>query len=233
MQFDDGADTGKSGNQVGSWHFMLTWQRPTWAIKAYAEHFFEDESQMFLDYGWKDMLWGVEVNLPRNPIADAIVYEYLHTTDQSGGIYHDATPNYGEQISGRDNYYNHGIYVGWAHWGQAMGNPLLLSPIYNRDGTLTFHHNRVTAHHLAFSGSPAARWHYRVKMSHLRSLGTYAQPLTTPAYARSLLLEAGYDLPLSHRRLWQFGLSFGYTGGTLMGENTGAMLTIRRTGHLF
>ena len=76
--------------------------------------------------------------------------------DQAGAVFNDTNEYYPEQVSGRDDYYNHGIYpAGWSHWGMGMGNPLLISPIYNKDCTLRFKHNRVKAHHFGLSGSPA------------------------------------------------------------------------------
>lgn len=61
-------------------------------------------------------------------MVTTLVYEFLRTTDQSGAIYHDHTEAIPDQISARDNYYNHGLYTGWQHWGQAIGNPLFTSP---------------------------------------------------------------------------------------------------------
>lgn len=42
-----------------------------------------------------------------------------------------------EQISAKDNYYNHYLYQGWQHWGMGIGNPLLPGPIYNKNGQIT------------------------------------------------------------------------------------------------
>lgn len=61
----EGEQINKYGNHVGSWNIGLTGYVQDWRIKAYYEHFFEDESQMFFGYGpWKDGLLGVEVTLP-------------------------------------------------------------------------------------------------------------------------------------------------------------------------
>lgn len=80
---------------------------------------------MFLQYGWLDGMVGIEATLPKNRFVDHIVYEFVKTTYQSGPIYHDHTPEIKDQISGQDNYYNHNMYAGWQHWGQALGNPYL------------------------------------------------------------------------------------------------------------
>lgn len=49
------------------------------------------------------------------------------------------------KTGGADNYYNNGYYPGWAHWGMAIANPLIASPIYNKDGDMSFKYNRVKA----------------------------------------------------------------------------------------
>lgn len=65
----EGEQINKYGNHVGSWNIGLTGYVQDWRIKAYYEHFFEDESQMFFGYGpWKDGLLGVEVTLPENQL---------------------------------------------------------------------------------------------------------------------------------------------------------------------
>src|SRR3712207_1499825 len=105
---------------------------------------------------------GMELNLKRGSWLRNVVLEYLYTKYQSGPIYHDHTPGRSDHLGGRDNYYNHYIYGGWQHWGQAMGNPLYRSPIYNKDGKIDFQDNRFRAFHLGWSGQPADWLDYRV-----------------------------------------------------------------------
>ncbi len=230
----DGDFANSEGNQLGSWHFQLEYAGKDWRLKGYAEHFFEDHSQMFVQYGWKDMLWGAELTLPKNRVLGTVLYEYLHTTDQSGGVYHDATDALPVQISGTDNYYNHNIYAGWQHWGQGIGNPLLISPIYDREGNITFSHNRIRAHHIGICGTPTAALSYRALFSHIKSLGTYANPLRSPQFGNYLLLEATYAPTVRHGFFQGFSLtgSFATNGGSLLGGGAGGMLTLRKTGLL-
>lgn len=225
----DGAYLNNEGNQLGSWHFQLNWKGKDWNLKAYAEHFFEDHSQMFLEYGWKDMLWGVEATLPKNPFVSTVLYEHLRTTDQTGGLYHDATPELGIQISGLDNYYNHSFYGAWQHWGQAMGNPLLLSPVYNENGEIKFKHNRITAHHFGLSGQPLPELSYRLLFSHVRSLGSYEVPNIKPQFANYFMAQADYAP--RHFHGLSFSAAVGSNGGSLIGNSFGGMLTLRKTGH--
>ena len=220
------------GNHVGEWSLAATFKpRGTeWGFRGYYQHYFEDHSMMFFDHVWRDMLVGVEVSFPRNRFVDKFVYEYLNTKDQSGAVYWDHTSTIPEQVSGRDNYYNHYLYPGWSHWGMGMGNPLVISPIFNNDGTLKFRHNRVKGHHFGFSGRPLDEVGYRVLMSYTRSWGTYDDPTPVVLHNFNALLEVNY----SPRKLagWDFRLGLAADGGRLLGKSYGAMLTISKTGCL-
>lgn len=224
-----------AGNTLGSWLFSLSYKGKGWKLRAYYDHFFEDHSMMFFQYGWRDGLLGVEFTAPRNPVLTSLVYEYVNTAYQSGPVYHDHTAAIPDQISGTDNYYNHNLYAGWQHWGQAIGNPLFLSPLYNRNGRLDFTGNRFRAHHLGLSGDPAKGLHYRLLYSYMRNWGTYASPFEDVRYSSSFLAEANYS-PSRIGRLdthgWQIGAAFALDRSKQYGNNTGFRMTIRKTGIL-
>lgn len=131
---------------------------------------------MFGEYGWKDCLAGIEVTFPKNRIISGFVYEYISTKDQTGAVYWDHTPEIPEQVSGTDDYYNHGIYTGWQHWGMGIGNPLVVSPIYNTDGEIRFKSSRMQGHHFGLTGNPIDDLQYRILFSVTRNWGTYAVP---------------------------------------------------------
>ena len=100
----EGEQINKYGNHVGSWNIGLTGYVQDWRIKAYYEHFFEDESQMFFGYGpWKDGLLGVEVTLPENQFIDALVYECMGSKNQTGPIFYEGFRGEFEQVSAKDN----------------------------------------------------------------------------------------------------------------------------------
>ena len=159
-----------AGNHIGSWHLRLDWLQKQWGMGVYMEHMYEDHSQMFFQYGWKDMLLGLEVKLPQNPFVSSIVYEYNTTMHQSGPIYHDKTEENPHQISARDDYYNNHVYGSWQMGGFVVGNPLLLSPIYNtyfnQTGNLALMHNRVRVHHIGLLGRPSEEWSWRILYTH-------------------------------------------------------------------
>lgn len=229
-----------AGNHVGSWHLRLDYTTRGWGVSAYAEHFFDDHSQLFVEYGWKDMLYGVELRLPRNPFVSTIVYEHLGMTHQSGPIYHDKTDVVPEQISGVDNYYGNHIYGSWQHAGFVMGCPLILSPLYNdmevspeykTHGSLRVFHNRVTAHHIAIAGDPHRDLHYRILYTRHRSLGSYGAPISNPMAANYLLVETIYR-PHKLRGL-SFALAYGHNSGELLRRSNGVMLSVKFSGRLF
>jgi len=218
------------GNHVGEWSLALSWapKDTDWSVKAYYQHYFEDHSQLFWDYLWRDMLLGAEITLPKNPFVDKVVYEYLYTKDQSGSVYWDKTPEIPIQISGADDYYNHYIYGGWQHWGMGMGNPLLVSPIYN--DAIHFKHNRIIAHHIGISGRPTDEIDYRILLSSTRSWGTYKVSTPKVLHNFSSMLEVTY----SPRRLsgWSFRAGIAGDHGDIIRNTFGGMITVTKTGLL-
>ena len=199
----DGTYANAAGNQLGAWLLSLKYNGNGWGVKAYYDHYFEDHSQMFVQYGWKDGLYGFQATLPENRFVSNIVYEFLNMTHQSGPIYHDHTANIPDQISGQDNYYNHGNYIGWQHNGMCIGNGLITSPAYKTNDNLYFMSNRIKAHHIGINGNPFDWLHYRVLLSHTMNLS----------------LEG-----------WSGTISFASDHGKELGNNTGVMLTIRKSG---
>ena len=222
-----------SGNTVGAWRFALTARsrREKMAARLYYDHFFEDESAAFDEYGWLDGLIGLELSLPLQSLH-TVVAEFVRTDYQSGPVYHDHTPQLEEQVSGIDNYYNHGLYPGWQHFGMAMGNALFASPLYDHNGTLLFTANRFRAVHLGFSGAPTPRLTYRLLLTTLRSWGTYAAPFAEVQHQHSLLAEIAWQLPpqLFGRRIghgWQGTAAFAADRGSRLGNNTALQIGLR------
>ena len=92
------------GNHVGSWNFAATAYLNRWKVKIYYEHYFDDHSQMFFQYGrWKDGHIGLEITFPKNRFIDTFVYEGLGTKDQTGPMLYDSFwGKFEEQISAKD-----------------------------------------------------------------------------------------------------------------------------------
>ncbi len=236
------------GDMLGSWVMRVNYDTDSWRLSLYADKFFEDHSGMFQvahnGYGsgedWnkkehfrfhlydlKDWMLGAELELKHHPWLRHIVGEYIYTKYQSGSVYHDHTPSRESNICGIDDYYNHSVYSGWQHWGQVIGNPLYLSPIYNEDGQLCVKNNRFVAWHLGIDGQPTERLSYRIMYTYQTGWGTYDDPYVDKQYNTSLLVELSYRFP----KKWQVKLTWGADYGKIYGYNNGLQITIAKTGN--
>lgn len=232
---DEGYDNAV-GNTLGSWLLALNYHGKGWKARVYYDHFFEDHSQLFMEYNWKDGLWGVEIELPRNPMVNTMVYEHLNTKHQSGAVYHDHTTALPDQISGRDNYYHHALYGSWSHWGQYVGNPLFITPLYRKDGRLRVTNNRFVAHHFGVSGLPFATLTYRVLATWTTNWGTYDNLYEHKKSGQHYLFELDYKPKFLGRKDvegWSARLGVALDRGAHLGNNTTVMLTVGRSGNLF
>lgn len=226
----DGSDPNVEGNHLGSWIMQLKYHGSKWQARAYWERFFEDHSMLTVQYGIRDMLIGAEVTLPRNPAISSVVVEYLGSTDQTGPILHDPTPNLPEKIAGMDDYYNNMNYAGWQNYGLTLGNPLLTSPLYNaalgNPNQLRFYNNRVRALHFGLAGAPSAEWHWRALLSLTRNWGTYSQPFVDIKKQAYALAEVTYRPRWAQG--WTGTLGVALDHGDLIGNSVGGQLTISR-----
>lgn len=235
------------GNQLGSWLLRLNYEAENWKLSVYADKYFEDHSSMFqldydgygegeewnvkkkrryLLYDFKDMMLGMELNLFRGTWLQNVVFEYLYSKYQSGPVYHDRTPSFSDHIGGIDDYYGHYIFTGWQHWGQVIGNPLYLSPLYNTNGEINVKNSRFMAFHLGVSGQPMPNLNYRLLATWQDGLGIYKDPYTHKKYNTSLLAEVTYHF---HNN-WSVTGAIGADFGKIRGNNTGFQLTVKKTG---
>ncbi len=244
----DGEYPNEEGNHLGSWMARLNYMDDYVGVSLYIDHFFEDQSGMILldydGYGsgdewnerkeWKfyrfplkDFMVGTEVNLRYFKWVKNIVFEYIYTKYQSGPYNHDRTQNISDHQAGQDDYYNHSIYNSWQHWGQVMGNPLYLSPIYNEDGVIVVGNNRFKALHLGIDGSPTERLDYRLLASWQEGWGTYSNPYTKKKTCFSALIEGVYHF----KNDWQATAAVGMDFGEIRGDNVGFQLSVKKTLH--
>lgn len=212
------------GNLLGSEHFRLTYQNKKMALSAYFENYFDDFSSMGKLNG-ADGLYGLEYKSKTPAAISGIVLEYYRSMNQSG-------PLHGKEFSdakltwGADDYYNNFAYPGWSHWGMGMGTPLNPSPVYNKNGALTFLYNRVKAVHLGWCGSVTPTCTYRAKLSFSRSWGTPFKPLLDIAENFSAFVEFVY-MP-QRIKGWSFIGSIAGDTGDIYGDNLGFQIRIKK-----
>lgn len=218
--------TNVEGNTLGAYDFALSWTSDAdWKIKAYWQHMFEDHSQMWIQFPWKDGLWGVQAWLPKNPVVSSAVFEFLYSKYQSGPVYNDSEDRIPEQVSGVDRYYNHYLYNGWMHWGMGIGNPFSISPVYNADHRLTFTATRNISYHFGMTGSPLESLDYRILVSNTRSWGDYWTPFPDVRSMWNFLAEVKWRPDFMKNFEWRFALAC--DRGDLVGNSFGGMIGIR------
>ena len=235
-----------NGNTLGSWHLAFDLTMPDWKYRLYYEHFFEDHSSMlgieyksdaegnkeFVSYGfrrnWLDGLYGIEINAPAGMPFDNIVFEILNTKGQCGPVYRYPNPVIEQQVDGCDEFYNQEFYKSYSNFGYANGTPITLSPIYNKDGDLSFKSNRVVMVHFGIDGQVTPKLDYRVLATHTTHWGTYNHPLVKREEITSVMLECFYRF--DGRNGWRLGLSAAadFDSGNLLGNNGGVMLTLSK-----
>lgn len=233
-----------SGNHIGNWHLAFTLHTAPVDIRLYGEHLFEDFSQLFffeyqsnrdgnrtlVYYPWRDIQLGISLKNKTGHLEfiSNLQYEYTSMYNQSGAAYNDPNDQYLEQMDGIDDYYNHSIYPGWHYFGMGIGNPLAVSPLYNRNGSLVFSGNRFKAHCAGVNGAFAGDLlKYRLKYIYSENWGTYLNPFDKKRYTTSLLADLVF-VPESSR--WAVSLSLAYDKSNYIGNNFGAMLSVARIG---
>ncbi len=225
-----GIDQGNvSGNHLGSWSGALTWDDKKWKLRTYYDHVFDDHSQMFWEYGlWTEQLVGVELTLKEFKWITGVAVEYFNLKNQSGPIYHDSDKLIPDQISCIDNNYNNKLYNGWFNYGMIIGTPLITSPIYNSDHRIITRNNRVEAFHLGIEGQPFKSLGYRMLLTKSNNWGSYDVPFKDIKENFSGLFELSYSP--TKLKGWSATASFAFDNGDLYNNNSGAMLTVRKSG---
>ena len=224
------------GNHIGSMTIQLGWNiNDLHQLQAYADNPFEDGSGMRKGNGW-DGLYGLQyTNKTKGPqLLRGAVIEYLQTTNQSGPLHWDRG-DYPEPIrsqitdlvTGNDEYYNHGFYDSYAHYGMTPGNPLITSPIYNEDGSSGFRDNRVKAWSAAVNGEISSRWAYLVKTVYREGWGTYYSPIYPKHHSLDALLETVY-----RHGPWLLSATYAFDRGNTVGNCSSFHLKIGYHGRI-
>jgi hypothetical protein len=210
------------GNHIGVMTYQIGWNiNKNHQVQAYLDNPFEDGSGVRKGNGW-DGLWGLEYHnktAGRQYVRGA-VFEYFQSTNQSGPLHWDRGDfpepirnQITELVVGVDNYYNHRFYDGYAYYGMTPGNAFITSPIYNKDGYLSFTNNRVKAWHLAVNGEITDRLSYLVKGSYQEGWGTYHEPLYPKRHSFDAMFQGIYQIGP-----WQFSAAYAFDKGNIYGD---------------
>lgn len=229
----EGGEAYYEGSHLGSWDFKATYRlRNGSRLHAYFEWPWEDGSGIGRMNGW-DGLWGLQYDFAKRGPVSKIVVEYLDFTNQSGPIHYDPEDNPQSPMTGHaqgaDNYYNNDIYGAYTNYSMGIGTPFLVAPIYNRDGMLSYLHNRARGFHAAVEGNPTERVNYRFMVSYEKAGGSGRVPDFRRTHSTSAMLEGRWR-PLGSLPGFELGLRLAFDKGDLRGDNFGAMLQIGYSG---
>lgn len=222
------------GNHLGTWDIALSYRLPSdHVLRAYYQSPWEDGSGIGKRNGF-DGLWGLEYYNPYRAIVKEAVIEYIDLTNQSGPIHYAPGDHEGTTLTaeatGADNYYNNYAFNGWQSRGMAIGSPMALSPIYNRDGFIQFTDNLVRGVHLAVLGYISADWLYLVKAGYRKSWGTPTLPRAKALDLTSLLAQVQWE---PQEKPFYISGTVALDRGSLgMGDNFGARISIGYRGNL-
>lgn len=217
------------GNVYGSLHLITNYRKENYTVKAYIERFFEDHSGLFFK-SIPDGLYGIEVNLQKKGWITGVLFEYLHTKNQSGPFLWDKNDQIPVQVSGGDNYYNHIDYISLSNYGFVTGNPLLTSPIYNNGSSLTVYNTRLSSFHGGITGYINNHLKYRALFTYSQSWGTPLLPSRSIRDQFSTMFETTY----SNDKLkgWLFSGAFAYDKSDMIGDNTGVQFKVSKAFHV-
>lgn len=219
------------GNHIGSRNYGIDLRLVSFSAGIYLQDIFEDNSG-YSRKNFPDGLWGLWLQPVNCPLGiETIVYEFLHTTHQSGP-YHDVD---GDTLGGNDNYMNHGHYrSGWTHYQHTLGSPLISSPVWypcfldpEDPDQKIMRNSRIRAHHLGLTGRISPALSYRTRLTLSRNYGTYNNPFTDYKTQFSSMLELVYHI---QKHAIEIGLTWGLDRGKFYGDSQGFLFSVRKTG---
>ena len=164
------------GNHLGREYVRLNWNHSDFSLKAQYDMIYDDGKNIIQTQTFPDGVWSLALSFnKRDALVTDVVYEYIHTTWQSGDKHdrpateEEMTKDYGKYVywqdpehhfygkiveGGRDNYFNNSEYrSGWTYHGTTIGLPLMIPFAPSEDGiTYGIVCNRVRAHHFGMKG---------------------------------------------------------------------------------
>lgn len=212
------------GNHIGSRNFGLNIELKKIQINTYWQTLFEDGSGKAWR-NFKDGLWGFTVKEKEKSIISGILYEFLHTTDQSGRFNWDPVTQ--KEYGGNDNYFNHGFYrFGWTYNNLTLGTPLITSPVYISGSSSDYvRNNRIIAHHIGLEGYKN-RISYRLFYTYSLNFGTNNSPFDPVKHQHSLIFSTSYSEILPCKI--DLGINLGIDLGKMYGNNYGIEIMLKK-----
>lgn len=229
-------------NHTASLDARLDYTGHKYTMAIYKQHYIDDLGRhSFAQFA--DGLWGFEMRMKRWDLLQHIVLEFVKSDSQGdnsqivnnrlNGIYDNPDVPEPSPEDYASDFYQDETYGAYAYSGLAVGNPMLVSPIYNRQNMAGhpyaqyypgFGYNNIQGFHLGAEGRLTYELDYRLLFSHTSSKGTAWAPLSAGSVSHtSVMLEGRYTFS-PH---WQASVSAAYDAGKLYGNNIGALFSVR------
>lgn len=209
------------GNHLGREFVRVRWRAPKFTMTFQYDMPFEDGRGTIKIQNAPDGVYSLVFNLKdRSGIVTDVIYEYVHTTWQSGDVhdrrateeemtkvYPDKVDNYWQRpgdfyygrivIGGMDNYFNNGEYPsGWTYHGRTLGLPLITPMSPDADGVVRgVENNRVRAHHIGLKGNMGLV-PYSIKTTYSSNWGRFGMPDDSRFHSRPWQLSLALELEL-------------------------------------
>jgi hypothetical protein len=189
----DAIDRGnRLGNHLGSLDMGVEVSVGKGVLSLYRQSVYDDGS-LFYTANIIDGLHGIAWRSNRaDRRITRVLIEYLNTSSQGGDVF---DLNGGPR--GRDDYFNHGQYYGWAYGGSTLGTPFISPRAVSREALAGSNNanftnnNRVHLLHAGLAGR-LGKLTYVGKLSYSANLGTYNRPFSERIEQWSGLLELNY-----------------------------------------
>ena len=220
------------GNTLGNYLLQLNYKGDKTNWNFYWSHPFEDRSGRELS-NYPDALYGVFIDLKKpDGLISHISTEFTYTKHASG-----SSPHYVDEdgvfnaASGRDNYFNNGIYEsGWTYFGNTIGSPYFSTVTVSENGItngIIKDNQRFSAFNIGLKGS-IHQFKYITRLSHVTYIGWFDNEYEIKPKQFSGILEVSLPkidkLPIDIT----FGTSF--DTGTYSPLNFGGFLKLSKRG---
>lgn len=228
--FAKNSNGGNENTQTLSWDLKTTYNNSSFSVDLYLQKFNDYiEDEWPVSYNGYDGLWGIQFTAKKNDIIKKTVFEYLQTSNQEGPLYVFEEYKYGkiDEFISMSTYYNDQLYGPMAHYGLAFGNPMLKSPIYNKDNAPLFLGTLQKTYRLGLEGFLSQKLQYRLVYTNTTTWGEPFALLPEKQTNNSLLATLNYK-----HKSFCFSLSGALDSGKIYGNNTGFMISVTKCGNL-
>ena len=219
------------GNTIGGYLLQLNYTGAKTNWNFYLSHPFEDRSgREFMN--WSDNLYGVFIDFKKNKaFISHLVTEFTYTKNMSGGSPHGRTPDGVAFVaSGRDNYFNNGIYQsGWTYFGNTIGSPYFTTKPVDENGItkgVIIGDNRFMAFNTGFKGY-IKNIAYDAMFSYVTYFGWFGKEYSP----RPIQFSGIFNVVLpTHKLPFKIAIGTAFDTGTYRPVNFGGYIKLIKTG---